>query len=278
VSAAGREPLGATASRVDAFVLLEYRGVWAREAVAGSGLTDDVKAHLQAQAAGLPNAKLLLVRRPERRDHDGYAVFVARPREGGGTLVAREVREYPELLDLDLTSSVGWDAVSHPFLLVCTHGKHDRCCARRGRPLYQALREQVDPDWLWQTSHVGGDRFAGNVVCPREGLYFGRVRPEDVFPVLDEYLAGRIHLARYRGRSLYTFPAQAAEIALRAAGHAGIEDVALAASARDGAGWRIRFRTPAGEREVAVEAVDGDLTYLTCHADALRHPRRYVAT
>ena len=40
----------------------------------------------------------------------------------------------------------------------------------------------------------GGDRFAGNVVVLPEGLYYGRVRPEEAWTVLDEHLAGRIHL------------------------------------------------------------------------------------
>ena len=106
--------------------------------------------------------------------------------------------------------------MGHPLLLVCTHGKHDRCCARYGRPLYQALAEQADDGWVWQSSHVGGDRFAGNVVVLPDGLYFGRVEPADAWSLLDEYLAGRIDLEHYRGRSAHTFAEQAAERAIRA--------------------------------------------------------------
>ena len=39
--------------------------------------------------------------------------------------------------------------------------------------------------------HVGGDRFAGNLVCLPEGLYFGRVGPEETLgPLLDDTSPG----------------------------------------------------------------------------------------
>lgn len=228
----------------------------------------------------MPNAKLLFVRRPDRRAGTSTAVFLARTHERGGVVRRLELDGYDHLLNLDLSlmDTLG-TAVEHPLLLVCTHGKHDRCCARRGRPLYAALREQVEPDSVWQSSHLGGDRFAGNLVAVREGLYFGRVQPADVFPVLDEYLAGRIHLERYRGRSCYPFAVQAAECAVRErGGHRGIEDLTLLGVERVDGGWSVRFATPAGEVEQRVAAAEGELAYLTCHAETLRHPRRFVAT
>src|SRR6266508_2609172 len=204
------EPLAATASRVDHWLLVEYRGLWAHDVLPGSGLSDQVKAHLREQAAARPRTKLLFVRRTER----------------GGTLFHAEVEGYEDLLGLDLTGP--GEPLTHPLLLVCTHGKHDRCCARYGRPLYHALTEQADEDWVWQSSHVGGDRFAGNAVFLPDGLYFGRVGPGEAWPVLDEYLAGRIHLELYRGRSCYSFAEQTAERAVReATGLRGIDDLEL---------------------------------------------------
>ena len=129
----------------------------------------------------------------------------------GRSSTGAEIEAYDDLLVLDLTTRPG-ELLDHPLLLVCTHGKHDRCCARYGRPLYQALEEQAEDDWVWQSSHLGGDRFAGNVVVLPEGLYFGRVEPGDAWPVLDEYLAGRVD-ARPLPRAVgcYTFAEQAAE-------------------------------------------------------------------
>jgi hypothetical protein len=273
VSLQNAEPLAGTASRVDHWILVEYRGLWGYDAVAGSGLSDEVKARLRGQRDARPNTKLLFVRRPHRRDHPSLRVFWGSSPERGGELFHAEVEGYDELVDLDLTRP-GGERLAHPLLLVCTHGKHDRCCARYGRPLYKALEEHAEEDWVWQASHLGGDRFAGNVVFLPDGLYFGRVVPADVWSVLDEYLAGRILLHRYRGRSAYTFAEQTAEVVVRRATDLrGLEDLELV----EHQGEHVRFRAGARLFDVAVSYEPGSLTYLTCTAETLRHPRHYAA-
>jgi hypothetical protein len=272
VSTENAEPLTATASRVDHWLLVEYRGLWSYDAFAGSGLSDQVKAHLREQAAARPRTKLLLVRQTKRHGRPGVAVHWGSSPERGGELFRAEVEAYDDLLELDLT--VQGERLGHPLVLVCTHGKHDRCCARYGRPLYQALDEQAEEDWVWQSAHVGGDRFAGNAVFLPEGLYFGRVGPAEAWPVLDEYLAGRIHLEQYRGRACYSFAVQAAERAVReATGLLGIDDLELAGL--DGA--VVSFRAGGRLYDVQIASEPGALTYLTCTAEALRHPRHYAA-
>lgn len=267
------EPLAATASRVDHWILVEYRGLWAREAFAGSGLSDQVKRRLTEQREARPFTKLLFVRRTGRHGRPALAVFWGSSPQRGGELYAAQIDGYEALLDLDLTRP--GERLIHPLLLVCTHGKHDRCCARYGRPLYQALEEQAEEGWVWQSSHVGGDRFAGNLVVLPQGLYFGRVEPAEAWPLLDDYLAGRLELRHYRGRSAYTFAEQAAERAVRdSAGLAGVDDVELIA--REGA--RITFRGGGRVYEVGVTPEPGPLTYLTCDSRTLSHPRRYAAT
>ena len=64
-----------------------------------------------------------------------------------------------------------------PILLVCTHGVHDTCCALRGRPVAAALAARW-PGQVWECSHVGGDRFAPNVVVLPDGFYYGNLDPE----------------------------------------------------------------------------------------------------
>jgi Sucrase/ferredoxin-like len=266
------EPLAATASRVDHWILVEYRGLWAHEALSGSGLSDQVKRRLSAQRDARPNTKLLFVRRTDRRKHATLAVYWGSSPQQGGSVYRADIEGYEDLLGLDLTSP--GEPVGHPLLLVCTHGKHDPCCARYGRPLYQALEEQAEDDWVWQSSHIGGDRFAGNLVFLPQGLYFGRVDPTHAWPVLDEYLAGRILLDNYRGRSAYTFAEQAAERAVREqAGLTGIDDLELVAHE----GAHVTFRGGGRVFEVGVTYEPGALTYLTCSSQALRHPRHYAA-
>jgi hypothetical protein len=281
ISRQSGEPLAATASRVDHWLLIEYPGLWSRDVLGGSRLSQQVKSHLDAELARLPHARLLFIRRPERRGGDRRLVYVVRTCEQGGEAYRLEIADYAALLELDLVNVLkgGGDLLADPLLVVCTHGKRDRCCARYGRPLYERLREALPDEWLWQSTHLGGDRFAGNLVCLPEGLFFGRVDTGEAWTVLDEYLAGRIALGHYRGRSCHSFPQQAAERAVReATGLSGIDDLRLVSSLKAGPrDWVVRFAGRGIIHEVRVRREDGELTYLTCDAEILKHPRRFVA-
>jgi hypothetical protein len=184
---------------------------------------------------------------------------------------------HEDLRELDLLDEATGVALDHSLFLVCTHGKHDPCCARYGRPLYDALRDELDPAWVWQTTHIGGDRFAGNLVCLPHGLYYGRANRSDSVAILDEHLAGRIQLEHYRGRSCYAFPVQAAERELRqATGRTGIGELAFRGARREGTAVIVTFAAGGDAHELEVEEEHGDLTYLTCNAPGVQRPRRYV--
>jgi hypothetical protein len=276
------EPLSATASRVDHWILIEYRGLWNRDLLGGSILSDALKAHLRAQLDSASRARLLFIRRPDRRDHPRFALFYGSTPERGGRFYALEFERHDDLVDLDLAACLaGADSagvpLDHPLLVVCTHGKRDRCCAKFGRPLYDEVCEQAERDWVWQSTHVGGDRFAGNLVCLPAGLYFGRVEPGDVWSLLDELLADRIALERYRGRCSYTFQEQAAEREVRErTGLRGVDDLRLVGSEASRDGRAIRFTAGGADYEVDVVTELGEPTYLTCDAARPVRPPRYI--
>ena len=256
--------------------MIEYRGLWAHDAIDGSTLSAALKAHLGRQRARFPQSRILFVRGAERRRRDGLVVFVARTTETERELRRLEVEHYDDLLDVELATA--GEAIDHPLFLVCTHGKHDRCCAKYGRPLYHAVREQVEEEWVWQSTHVGGDRFAGNLVALPDGVYYGRVAPSDAWPLLECALKGQIHLPRYRGRSCHSFPVQAAERAVREqTGLRGVADVRLLRLDRDGEHWAVELEAGGADFTVEVRREEGEPTHLTCSTEALRRPKRYVA-
>ncbi|HET7855378.1 MAG TPA: sucrase ferredoxin [Gaiellaceae bacterium] len=278
LSRANGESLAATASRIDRWFLVEYRGLWTGDALAGSGLSDQVKSHLRGQVREAGRGRVLFVRRPDRRGVRGLAAYTADSRHGREQLWHFELEEHEDLRALDLVTPSAGTPIEHPLFVVCTHGKHDLCCARYGRPLYEALRDELEPDWVWQVTHVGGDRFAGNIVCLPEGLYYGRADRAEALAILDEHLAGRIWLDGYRGRSCYPFAVQAAEVEVRrATGLTGIGDLAFLSAQRDGDRWNVTFRAGGEEHEVEVEPELGDFTYLTCTSPAVQRPRHFVA-
>jgi hypothetical protein len=286
VSAASAEPLAATASRVDHWLLVEYRGLWDRDVLAGSLLSPELKSHLRAQLAALGRARLLFIKKPERRADRRRRLYFGTTRPGEERFFGLEFERHDDLRGLDFAAALSGAEtpgvpVEHPLFVVCTHGKRDRCCAKHGRPLYDALRRAADSAWVWQSTHVGGDRFAGNVVSFPHGLYFGRVGEEDVGPLVEGCREGRLLLERYRGRAAYPFAVQTAEHAVRlAGGYVGVADLALVGWDRDGERWSVRFRGPGGDvHDVDVAAdVGEEPVYLTCGAVTPQRARRYVAT
>jgi hypothetical protein len=197
---------------------------------------------------------------------------------------ALEFDQHEDLVGYDFASALldgGTPGVpvEHPVFVVCTHGKRDRCCAKYGRPLYDLVKAKVDPAWVWQSTHVGGDRFAGNVVVLPEGLFYGRVGTDDVDPILDEYFKGRIRLDRYRGRSAYTFPVQAAEQAVREeTGLRGLRDVELLRVKRKNERWIVSLRAGGKAYEAEAWAELGEAAvYLTCSSVTPQRPRRFLA-
>jgi hypothetical protein len=286
VSSGNAEPLGATASRIDNWIVLEYRGLWNRDVLGASRLSADLKTHLREQLHLLGPSRLLFVKKPNRRAHARRQVWFGTSMPGAERFYHLEVDDLEDLRGFDFAGSLAGDEppgvpLDDPLLVVCTHGKRDRCCAMNGRPLYDALCREAESDWVWQSTHVGGDRFAGNVVVFPEALYYGRVEPPDVAALLEAHAAGRVDLARYRGRAAYTFATQAAEHAIREADRLlGIDDLRFVACKRTGDdAWRVRFRTRDGlVREAGVVAEEAEEpVFLTCGAAEPSRPRRYVA-
>ena len=232
-----------------------------------------MKRTLRAQAAARPYTRLLFIRRPDRRGRPELHAYAATSREGEESLRRVAFEAHEDLRNLDLATS--GDPVDQLFL-VCTHGKHDPCCARHGRPLFEALAEQVEEEAVWQVTHIGGDRFAGNLVCLPHGIYYGRVEREQTGDVLDNHLAGQVELPHYRGRSCWSFAVQAAERDIREQAQLfGIADLRLV----DEDGERIVFEDSSGrrhERRVQVELGPDD--YLTCDSTETRRPRRFVVS
>jgi hypothetical protein len=98
---------------------------------------------------------------------------------------------------------------SAPLFLVCTHGRHDACCALRGRPVAQAL-QRIRPGRVWETTHLSGDRFAANLLILPTGELYGRVPAQLAPEIVERADAGELLLSALRGRIGLTPVAQAA--------------------------------------------------------------------
>jgi hypothetical protein len=244
------------------------------DALRDARLPDGLGARLAA-AGRRTGVRVLLARRPGRaRQVGGVRVFAARAAGSASRLRTAVLDDLDAVAELDLAAvAAGGDAglppYDRPVLAVCTHGRHDACCAERGRPLAAALA--ADPDHaadVWECSHIGGDRFAGNLLVLPHGLYYGGLDVADALEVARATAEGRLVLDRLRGRSSLPMPVQAAEIALRRA----LDETRLAAVTaldheRDGGLVTARFAVGDREYVVTVRAGTSDEPHrLTCQA------------
>jgi hypothetical protein len=108
--------------------------------------------------------------------------------------------------------------VTHSFrdILICTHGSHDRCCAKYGYPIYrEALKIANDRSLnhvrIWQASHIGGHRFAPTAIDLPEGRYYGHLDASSLASILTR--SGDVHALKqvYRGWGCLPWAVQALE-------------------------------------------------------------------
>jgi hypothetical protein len=181
-----------------AWLLIEHGGPWAGEELDTAGLPP--VAH-QAAALGV---RVQLIRRPGEAGDRIYAAWVAGPSVWTGEFTG----------DLDALAAGSESAIrapAAPLYLVCAHGRRDGCCGRYGGALARALAERGYP--VWETTHVGGHRFAANLVILPHGLYYGPVSVDGAATAIDAYRQGRVVASRYRGRAGVPASVQAAEYA-----------------------------------------------------------------
>ena len=206
------EDLAATATAARRFLLLEQPGPWTgRNAVTHSDLDEGVARALleRADEAGLT---VHLIRRTSRRVAlPRRPVFVADTGRDGPRLARHEIGDPAEVLTLDLDGGERWH---EPVYTVCTHGKRDPCCARRGRPLARALRA-ARPGQTWEIGHIGGHRFAATFMAFPHGLTYGRVPAAAGPEIVAACEAGSIALEHLRGRAGDPWAVQAADVLVR---------------------------------------------------------------
>jgi hypothetical protein len=270
LSAAADEPLAGTASRADAYLLLEVRGAWERDAL--DSVPERAAIAIRRWLDATPRSKALLIRRPDRRGNE-LAAFVVRAGADPPTTRRFRLSHADDLPDVDLIA--GGDLAAEPLALVCGHGRRDACCARLGRPLYDALSAELGPQSLWLSSHQGGHRFAPNLLWLPDGLHFGRVAPDEAAELVRELGAGRLPVERLRGRTTLPPEAQAAEIAVRArSGVIGVREVNLV----EAAGALVRLGTPIGVFQATVETESGPALPPSCGAEPERADRYFVTS
>jgi hypothetical protein len=199
-----------------AWLLVEHPGPWTEQA-AETPLPEPLRT-LVSEAVRL-GIRVQLIRRPGAPGTG--AVFLCST--GPGAWLRRLPASSPAALPVSFPASAGVAAlerlaageqpaagvpVREPLFLVCTHGRRDQCCGKFGGALARALARRYP---VWETTHVGGHMFAGNLVILPHGLYYGPVDLGAASGAIEAYRRGEVTAHRYRGRAGCDAAVQAAE-------------------------------------------------------------------
>lgn len=233
LSLAVEEQAVGSAAEASCWVILEQNGPWGSKAATQSRLDPDLGARLDAAAAAV-GGRFGLMRRPGSHPDQHLPqrhVLVSGGPVHSPWLVEGVVDGAERLLELAwehlsdptphrvLAALPELQAAGAPVLLVCTNGKRDRCCAVLARPVAEAAH-RAHPGRVFETTHLGGHRFATTAVLLPTGHTYARLSADSAAEVLvaadqgrvPPSLAGDLH---YRGRSGLSRPAQVAEHAVR---------------------------------------------------------------
>jgi hypothetical protein len=262
------ESLTATASFGRRWLLLEVAGAWGPSAFRDSPVLDPALGARIERRAAADGFRLVAVRRPGRARHaDGVRWRWARIDSAPGT------------------ESIAWgeaagpgEYLTSPFerpgaekenivIAVCAHGRHDQCCATRGRSVAATLR-RGDPEAVWECSHIGGDRFAATMLLLPHGINYGWADTLGAQHMVSEYRAGRVVLAGLRGRSAFPFVEQAAQDAARRAfGDLRIDAYEPVRSSRmTQRSWEVVVADPPGQIRVELSETYSEPLYSNCAA------------
>lgn len=231
----GHEALPGTAKSMTLFLAVEYLKGWGRDI-----MDDDVLGDLTVPLKKVlkdNGASMQFIRKPGRAGQfrDERKLYIARTDQG--TCFTTRISGVEDLLHLDIQALADgtWgtselpsrpvECVNHPIMLVCTHGKRDRCCAIKGRPLAAGMQTCFSGDEVWETSHSKGHRFAPTMILLPWGYSYGRIPTGQAIDAVKTSAQGHMYLTGLRGRGCWDAPGQTAEIAV--AQHLGAHTVSV---------------------------------------------------
>ena len=289
------EPLAGTAPVTTGWLLIEQPGPWGRDALAASGLDPAIGAGIAAATADLP-VRAQLLRRPSSgapADDDAAPPATPASESRGRRVLLVHAGPEPWAEALDVTNDADLaelpverlaesgapglgSPVTGPVWLVCAHSKRDRCCATVGRPVAATLAHQ-HAGAVWESSHLGGHRFAANLVVLPEGLVYGGLNPSSAASVAARHLDGEVSHVYLRGRSHLIRPEQAAEVLVRRElGVTALTGVAITASETSTTSTSVSLRVEGAPWSATVRKVPlGSAAYLSCDAVAEEDPGRF---
>ena len=209
---AGEDIIG-SATNEQTYILVECPPPWTSEAFNSRWVPENLQILIKEVKRNKLPIKFLLIANNVSHKADSTTLLIYQRKEGLSNgygkqefqlanieQVAPVVRKWLRggFSDYDAQTSVTRD------ILICTHGSHDRCCARYGNPFYFNATSivsslELDNVRIWKSSHFGGHRFAPTAIDFPDGRYYGALDQESFKSILTR--TGDITLLKkvYRG-------------------------------------------------------------------------------
>ncbi|HET6213834.1 MAG TPA: sucrase ferredoxin [Micromonosporaceae bacterium] len=265
-----------TANKTAAWILVEHGGPWGKNALRDSDLDPVLVAEFERRMAAT-GARVQLIA-PPPGERPLWMYLAADPDGGTSPWLARLPCSGPQdVLGVDFGTLVagglppGAQRVAEPLYLICANDMSDPCCGRSGPPVLAAVAGVLGPR-ARATTHLGGHKYAANMIVFPPALCYGRLGPDSVLDVVGASEDGQILLDRYRGRPAWRMPDQAAEHFLRVElGLTAVAGVSLATPAEDSTDGRYLSRFALSDRrryDVLLSAEKRDPPRLQSCSDA----------
>ena len=180
-----------SASIYQVYVLLECPTPWESDALTSPQIPQSVRELPDRLYAAGHSIRFLLIHNHRlKRSDDKKRVLIFRRQDGWfqeydkQEFLVDSLEAVPAIVEVYLSNprnnNLSPVKTATRDLLVCTHGSHDRCCARYGKPFYCAANKlvknlELENVRVWQTSHFGGHRFAPTVIDFPSGRYYGGI-------------------------------------------------------------------------------------------------------
>jgi hypothetical protein len=206
------EQICPSASKFNKLLLIEYNDSFEANALLDSTIDNLTKKKLVSLQESDNFLKILLIKQDKKIDK--IRVFTVSNSYEHIKYHSFCINNYTDLLEIDIISKFDNNDNNHEFLyLICTNGKKDKCCGKFGKLLYSQISKN-NPN-IWECSHMGGDRFASNVLVVPSFTVYGRVDLNIMKDIIRYTETELIYLNSYRGHSALSLYSQAAENFIR---------------------------------------------------------------
>lgn len=209
------EHLFGTVPNVNFWILIEYKDSWEKKAFNNCNIDADVKSVIRKLAGRYTKSRIQLIKNGySNKDH--IKLYIAITTETQKELFEFKIASYRDILEIDFNNELSDSTLkTDPVLLICTHGSYDNCCGEKGLELFNHITKDEKDFEVWKTTHLGGHRFAANLLILPDGIYYGRINKQNYDKIRKSHRSNHLEINMLRGRCFYTAGVQAAEYYLR---------------------------------------------------------------